>query len=112
MKPLVLAAAFDYYKTRKKLWLKFVIAIIPALVVGVILDCVNFKQGVNFGEVFEGFVNIQISAVAILISFSIAIITILVSADNPNIKKLKETNSKECKPLRNGRLLRNSTHST
>jgi len=105
MKPLVLAAAFDYYKTRKKLWLKFIIAIIPALAIGFILNCVKYKQSVYFGEVFEGFVNIQISAVAILISFSIAIITILVSADNPNIKKLKETNSKECKPLRNGQVL-------
>jgi undecaprenyl pyrophosphate phosphatase UppP len=109
-KPLITAAALDYYKTRKKLWLKFLIAFIPALVVGIILNYVAFKQAldingvsipVNIGEVFKDFVNVQISAVAILISFFIAIITILVSADNPNIKKLKEKHSTECKKLSN-----------
>ena len=33
--------------------------------------------------------------IAIFISFSIAIISILVSADNPNIQKLRETESKD-----------------
>ena len=102
---LIMAAAFDYYKTRKKLWLKFLIAIIPALMVGFILNCMDFKPSVNFGEIFEGFVNVQISAVAILISFSIAIITILVSADSTNIKKLKERNSRECKEIQKGKPL-------
>ncbi|MCL2841664.1 MAG: hypothetical protein FWE05_12945 [Defluviitaleaceae bacterium] len=103
--PLIMAATFHYYKTRKNLWLKFLIAVIPALAVGIILNCISFRQGIDFGEVFEGFVNVQISAVAILISFSIAIITILVSADSPNIKRLKEKNSTECKKLPNGQTL-------
>ena len=100
-----LTPALNYFQTRRKLWRKFSIAILPALAVGIVLNCVPFKSNVNFGELFEGFVNVQISAIAILISFSIAIVTILVSADNPNIKKLKETNSTECKPLRNGQKL-------
>ena len=103
--PLILAATFHYYKTRKRLWLKFLIALVPALLVGIAPYLIPFGQGVNLTEVFEGFVNVQISAVAILISFSIAIITILVSADNPNIKKLKEKNSTECKILPNGQTL-------
>ena len=94
-RPLIMAAALDYCKTRKKLWLKFLIAFIPALTAGVIMNFIAFKQTVDangnpvivdIGAMFKDFVNVQISAVAILISFSIAIITILVSADNPNIK--------------------------
>ena len=38
---------------------------------------------------------VEISIVAILISFSVAIITILVSADNNNIERLKETESRK-----------------
>jgi hypothetical protein len=109
-----MASAFDYYKTRKKLWLKFLIASIPASIVGIALIYIDFIQRidaggniitVNVGELFKGFVNVQISAVAILISFSIAIITILVSADNPNVKKLKDTDSTGCKKLSNGETL-------
>jgi len=100
-RPLILAAALDYYKTRKKLWLKFLVPVILAIATGFCLGNIDFKESVNLGEVFRDFVNVQISAIAILISFSIAIITILVSADNPNIKKLKEKISTECKPLNN-----------
>jgi len=103
--PLILSAAYHYCKTRKRLWVKFLIALIPALVAGFAPKLIPFVKGVDLGEIFEGFVNVQISAVAILISFSIAIITILVSADNPNIKKLKERNSTECKKLPNEQTL-------
>jgi hypothetical protein len=89
----------DYLKTRRYLWVKFLIALVPALVmllIGVFSD-------IDFSEIFSGFITAQISTIAILISFSIAIITILVSADNANIRKLKETKnaSKKFKPLRN-----------
>ena len=55
---------------------------------------------------FSGFIDTQINIVAILISFSVAIITILVSADNKNIQGLKETesNKKQYKPV-NGKQL-------
>lgn len=42
---------------------------------------------------FSELIDTQINIVAILISFSVAIITILVSADNKNIQCLKETES-------------------
>jgi len=109
-KPLITAAALDYFKTRKRLWLKLLTASVPAIAVGVALRYIAFKQtvdingnpvAVDISGMFKDFVNVQISAVAILISFSIAIITILVSADNPNIKRLKEKHSTECKTLRN-----------
>ena len=55
---------------------------------------------------FSGFIDTQINIVAILISFFVAIITILVSADNKNIQCLKETESKkkQYKPV-NGKQL-------
>ena len=55
---------------------------------------------------FSGVIDTQINIVAILISFSVAIITILVSADNKNIQCLKETdsNKNQYKPV-NGKHL-------
>ena len=45
--------------------------------------------------------NVQINVVAILVSFSVAIISILVTADNANIKSLKEemADSTQYKPV-------------
>lgn len=105
MKRLIIPmSALDYLKTRKRIWLKILIALIPALAVGYCLNMFEFKEGVLIADVFKDFVNVQISAIAILISFSIAIITILVSADNPNIKKLKERHSEDCNPLNEQKL--------
>jgi len=101
---LIPTAAIHYIKTRKHLWLKILIAVIPAIGITLCFKYIELKEDVILSDVFRDFVNVQISAIAILISFSIAIITILVSADNPNIKKLKEKNSTECKPL-NGKSL-------
>lgn len=55
---------------------------------------------------FSGFIDTQINSVAILISFSVAIITILVPAHNKNVQYLKETesNRKQYKPV-NGKQL-------
>lgn len=100
MKRLIIpTAAVDYLKTRKRIWLKIIIALVPAIATGLALGLIDFRVDVIIADVFRGFVNVQISAIAILISFSIAIITILVSADNPNIKRLKEQESTDCKPL-------------
>lgn len=96
---LIPVAAFDYLKTRKRLWFKCIVAFIPALAVGLVLRHVIPNATPIIADVFSDFVNIQISAIAILISFSIAIITIIVSADNANINRLKEKHSKDCKPL-------------
>lgn len=105
MKRLIIPmAALDYLKTRKNIWLKILVAFVPAVVVGLSLFYIDFNEGVEITDIFKDYINVQISAIAILISFSIAIITILVSADNPNIKRLKEMHSTDCKPL-NGKPL-------
>lgn len=102
--PIIPMAAIDYLKTRKNIWLKALIALVPAIAVGLSLFFIDFNEGVKISDVFKDYINVQISAIAILISFSIAIITILVSADNSNIRRLKEKHSADCKPL-NGKPL-------
>lgn len=101
MKTIIFVPIRDYVQSRKHIWLKLLIPFlfgISALIGAFVFD---------FGDpntIFSEFVNVQINIVAILISFSVAIITILVSADNKNIEQLKDRPSTECKPL-NGKSL-------
>lgn len=53
----------------------------------------NIDKSPKVLTIFSDFINMQTNIVAILTSFSVAIITILVSADNKNIQCLKETES-------------------
>lgn len=91
MKCIFIVPVSDYVRTRKRLWLSYLVAIFPALVVLIYALLFNAREGINIADEFDSFVNIQISAIAILISFSIAIITILVTSDNENIRNLKDT---------------------
>ena len=103
-KSVILVATHDYIVTRKlKNHIgKFTVALVPAVLAWVVLTKCTVKTGVSIHEVFSSFVNVLISAVAILISFSIAIITIMVSADNDNLRLLKNAPSSECKPMTRG----------
>ncbi|MDD3230223.1 MAG: hypothetical protein PHE09_13530 [Oscillospiraceae bacterium] len=102
MKSVIFSAAGDYFVTRKlkNHLVKLFVAGIPGIAAWFVLRFIKLTPSVKIDEVFSGFVNIQISAIAILISFSIAIITIMVSADNENIRKIKDTQSTECKKLK------------
>lgn len=102
MKSVIFSAVSDYFVTRrlKNHIGELLIAGIPGIVTWIVLHFVKVNCTVKIEKVFSGFVNIQISAIAILISFSIAIITIMVSADNDNIKKIKAMPSTECKQLK------------
>ena len=90
MKTILFLPVRDYFKSRKRLLLKFLIPLIVG--VAVFFGAVLFNNN-NALNSFSEFIGIQINIVAILLSFSVAIITILVSADNSNITKLKETPS-------------------
>lgn len=91
----------DYIKTRRKIWWHYIIAIIPATVALIYTLVFNVCNERNIFDIFSSFVSVQISAIAILISFSIAIITILVTSDNDNIRQLKQTpaSDKNYRPL-------------
>ncbi len=66
----------------------FIIVLIGAFAIDV-------RDGVDIEAIFSDFVGIQISGIATLVSFLLAIITILVSSDNENIRKLKSEKSSE-----------------
>jgi hypothetical protein len=99
---IILLPVLDYFKTRKRIPKKLLVSLIPALLVLTYSLLFDARRGIDIAEVFANFVNVQISAVAIFISFSIAIITILVSADSENIKRLKgyEAKGKDYKSLK------------
>ena len=94
----------DYLCTRKKLWFNYLLSAVPATIALIVSLIINVNDGVDISELFSSFVNTQITVSAILISFSIAIITILVTSDNKNIRELKETkaSNKNYKPLKDG----------
>ena len=100
MKTIIFVPIKDYFGSRRKLYRKFLFPLITAF--SALIITLIF----NIGDAFNGFVDTQISIVAILISFSVAIITILVSADNKNIDSLKSTvsNEKDYKAVNNKQL--------
>lgn len=93
MKSILFVPLSDYFKSRKQVCRKFIFPVVVgiiSLVAALILD-VGGKDKII--QLFSEFIGTQINIVAILVSFSVAIISILVSADNENIRRLKETKS-------------------
>lgn len=93
MKNIVFVPIKDYFISRKKVFIKFLIPMLIALTALLLAIFFNIGNSEKVLLTFSGFIDTQINIVAILISFSVAIITILVSADNKNIQCLKETES-------------------
>lgn len=106
MKSIIFVPIKDYFISRKRVFVKFLIPMIAALIALLLAIFFNIGNSEKVISAFSGFIDTQINIVAILISFSVAIITIIVSADNKNIQCLKETesNKKLYKPV-NGKQL-------
>ena len=106
MKTIIFVPIKDYFGSRRKLYIKFLFPLITAFSALIITLLFNIGDASQVLQTFNGFVDTQISIVAILISFSVAIITILVSADNKNIDNLKSTvsNEKDYKAVNNKQL--------
>lgn len=106
MKTIIFVPIKDYFGSRRKLYRKFLFPLITAFSALIITLIFNIGDASQVLQTFNGFVDTQISIVAILISFSVAIITILVSADNKNIDSLKSTvsNEKDYKAVNNKQL--------
>jgi hypothetical protein len=64
-------------------------SLIPSILVLIAAWFFDAKPEINISDRFSDFINVQINAVAIPISFSVAIITILVSSNHTNIDVLK-----------------------
>ena len=101
MKNIIFVPIKDYFISRRKVFIKFLIPMLIALVALLLAIFFNIGSSEKVLLTFSGFIDTQINIVAILISFSVAIITILVSADNKNIQRLKDTesNKKQYKPF-------------
>ena len=101
MKTIIFVPIKDYFFSRRKLFAKFLIPLLIALFALVLSLIFNIEGAEKIVSVFSQFIDTQVNIVAILISFSVAIITILVSADNKNIQQLKETpsNTLQYKPV-------------
>mgnify|MGYP000761049526 FL=1 len=106
MKSIIFVPIKDYFISRKRILIKFLVPMLIALAALLFAIFFNIGSSEKVILTFSGFIDTQINIVAILISFSVASITILVSADNKNIQCLKETesNKKQYKPV-NGRQL-------
>ncbi len=106
MKNIIFVPIKDYFISRKRIYIKFLVPMLIALIALLLAMFFNIGNSEKVLLTFSGFIDTQINIVAILISFSVAIITILVSADNKNIQCLKETesNKKQYKPV-NGKQL-------
>ena len=86
---------WDYIYTNKKSWKKILYPIIITLIALFCALLFNMKKSIDLSSYFSQFIDSQISIIAILISFSIAIITILVTTDNSNIQLLKRKKAKD-----------------
>ncbi len=76
----------DYVKTRRRLWKQYIVPAMAGIFVLIGAFILNVKNSVDIEAAFSDFVGIQISAIATLVSFLLAIITILLSSDNENIR--------------------------
>lgn len=101
MKTILLVPLRDYYQSRKRIWVKYLIPVVLGLLALAGALIFNIGNEETIRSTFSEFVNVQINVVAILVSFSVAIISILVTADNANIKSLKEemADSTQYKPV-------------
>ena len=95
MNKIIFVPVIDYLKSRKKILLKFIFPILLGAIALAFALIFDFGEECVVLEIFSDFINVQINIVAILISFSVAIITILVTADNENIRGLKDRCSSE-----------------
>lgn len=94
---LLLLPFIDYFTMRKKLWGSYIVPLVPSALFLVYTFKFNVNEDIDLSTFFDAFINTEISTIAILISFSVAILTILATADNANIKAIKSTISTDFK---------------
>lgn len=93
MKTISFLPLRDYFQSRKRIVLKFLVPFGVAIIALAGAFLFNFGDASIISSTFSDFISVQINIVAILISFSVAIISILVTADSINIQDLKKVPS-------------------
>ena len=77
MKTILLVPLRDYYQSRKRIWVKYLIPVVLGLLALAGALIFNIGNEETIRSTFSEFVNVQINVVAILVSFSVAIISII-----------------------------------
>lgn len=80
---------FIYISTRKKYWIQCFVALLIALVFFCYFCFFDINKRYDIIDLFDNFIDSLISGISILLSFSIAVLTIFVTANNSNIEILK-----------------------
>ncbi|WP_412601819.1 hypothetical protein [Monoglobus pectinilyticus] len=99
VKKTILLPVYDYYKYMDKIWVGMLISGLIALVLTLIV--ILSRDKIYLPKLFQSFIDIQINSIAILLSFSIAVITVLVTSDSNNIIQLRKENVDTNKSKRN-----------
>ncbi len=96
----------DYLKTRRHLSKSLIVSAIPSIIALIYTCAFDLNASIKPEDIFNSSLGIQINAIAILISFSIAIITIIVSSDSKNINRLRQHTASDdnYKPLNEEKL--------
>ncbi len=93
MKTILFVPLRDYFQSRKQIAIRFLVPLGVGIIALIGAFILNIGTAETIKATFADFIAVQINIVAILVSFSVAIISILVTADSKNIKKLRETPS-------------------
>ena len=80
---------FIYISTRKKYWIQCFVALLIALVFFCYFCFFDINKRYDIIDLFDNFIDSLISGISILLSFSIAVLTIFVTANNSNVEILK-----------------------
>ena len=99
VKKTILLPVYDYYKYMDKIWVGMLISGLIALVLTLIV--ILSRDKIYLPKLFQSFIDIQINSIAILLSFSIAVITVLVTSDSNNIIQLRKEHVDTNKSKRN-----------
>ena len=78
MKTILLVPLRDYYQSRKRIWVKYLIPVVLGLLALAGALIFNIGNEETIRSTFSEFVNVQINVVAILVSFSVEIIYLVI----------------------------------
>jgi len=82
---------YNQIESKKENITRIAILFLISIFVASILLAYNYiLSSSNLNEFIEGYVSTEVDIIALLLSFSIAYLAILISSDNNSIKKLKE----------------------
>lgn len=84
---------YIFISTRKKYWVQCVISLLLSLAFFAYFYFYDIDTKYNIIELFDKYIDALISGISILLSFSIAVLTIFVTSNSLSIEKLKNVDA-------------------